>query len=197
MARRSRRRNSEPEYTYAWGFHVVVGIPVTTKTIVDLCDMLKARFEERYGGTYRFVPEPITEGGIVMVDWRGREMAPDSAYKTVRTGHDRTHGNWPWIVPGTEASWRAQPAAVIFSSTRDEAHREYDDSTPELALFFKAFHGAPCWTREELEIIRGCFHSLGFATKGRIPRASVLRSRGDLGVPISGGQHNRAIAQLL
>lgn len=162
-------------YTYALGPKVVLTRDFTTTDAAALCDDLSRTF----GPGYVFAPEAICEGGIEMRGWPGKMPGQ---YKTFRFGASSNFGKWPWIVPGTLEQWRHSPPAVVFRHLeRRDAMSRTGRSTSILPLFLKAFHGAPCWTEEELRLVRGCFERLGFRTQNR-PRGK-LAEQGSLGKP--------------
>jgi hypothetical protein len=145
----------------------------TTKSIVTLCNLL----EERFGAGHEFAPEPITEGGLKMTKFPG---LVDGAYKTMRfsVGDSSRRVGWPWITSDARKRWNALPAEDLFAR-RDP---EFGSSRLQIGLFLKAFHGAPCWTRDEIRIVAQCFEALGFVSRGKPPSGRMLESRGDLGL---------------
>jgi hypothetical protein len=115
--------------------------PITKKKIMLICDELSSRF----GGGCKFLPEPITEGGIEMVDWRDKKP---KEYKTIRL---HGIGKWPWVVHETvENDWKNSDDVI-------------SDYPVEIHTWLKAFDGAPCWTNHELNIIREVFEDYGFS----------------------------------
>jgi hypothetical protein len=72
-------------------------------------------------------------------------------------------------------TWQVSPAEVIWTATTD---RE-----PKRGIcFLKAFHGAPCWSKAELELFKNAFSTVGLemGNNQRI-KASDLRRVGVLG----------------
>lgn len=63
--------------THCSGFDLKVEKTITNKDIVTLCESLELLF----GEGYKSIPERISEGGIIMKDWPGKE---DRQYKTMR-----------------------------------------------------------------------------------------------------------------
>jgi len=150
-------------YTYTLGPVVVFHRAFTTNDVVRLCDELTASF----GPGHVFDPEAITEGGIIMRAWPGKARGQ---YKTFRFSLRGTPVLWPLIDEGTLDRWRLLPPKVVYSKGLQP-------------LFLKAFHGAPCWTTEELRILRGCFERIGFRVRGRPRGSGRLVQVGELGDP--------------
>lgn len=111
------------------------GATITRKDISisfgSFCEAIK-RAEVELGSGYVLEPEGISEGGILMVEW------PDGfkGYKSMRLGF----ANYPLLV-GTP-----DPTQVL--KTRHHEGRK-------LHTVLKAFHGAPRWTKREVEVIAG------------------------------------------
>lgn len=169
-----RERAVEPEghYTYCEGPQFKSGFSITTKTIVDLVHALGKRF----GKGYEFNLEPISEGGIQMISWPGKEYA--HAYKTMRFHVDG--GRWPWITEHSLNEWQNNTPVVIWKLPPAEFKKKQEPVVGE--LFFKAFNGAPCWTFEEVALIVDAFESTGFkCPKSHIPKRKNLQSYGKLG----------------
>jgi hypothetical protein len=160
----------EATYTYTPGYRFKFEGDITTKTMVELIDSLEAQF----GEGFRFVPEAITEGGLELVAWPGAHI--DGAYKAMRFRVSSGAGEWPWITNATLSQWRTQGASVIWEPLGGKR-------TVEGTLFYKAFTGAPCWTRAELEKVKAAFALAGVKCTGAIPSAKSLRSVGKLGEP--------------
>jgi len=119
-----------------------------------ICDELASRF----GGGCKFLPETVTEGGIEMVDWYNKKP---NEYKTIRL---HGIGKWPWITQEEMQDnfelWRNSDDAI-------------SDRPVEIHTFLKAFYGAPCWTKYELNIVQEVFEEYGFSlckkrTKSRL-----------------------------
>lgn len=135
------------------GTKITVHDPViTTKHIVTFIDELSRSF----GGGYVFRPEPISEGGVEMINWPGKIAG---AYKTVRF-HFQAHGGWPQIDgDGVLEKWRREQAVVIW----------HNSGAFRGSLFIKAFDGAPCWTKAEINIVLEALRTIGFkCTKPRV-----------------------------
>ena len=174
-------------YTYCPGQGFSRCADVRCGTIVDLCDALG----EVFGPGYEFLPEPITEGGIVMSQWPGRGGADDvrtttPPFKTFRF-QMQTVGNlykWPWITSprDTLERWRklkGTPSDQVIWS------RVSRSGKVEGRLFYKSFYGAPCWTPCEVMHISDALKSVDFVVKAMSRKRMVrdLESHGLLGVP--------------
>ena len=135
--------------TYAEGFRLKILRDVTTKDIVNLCEMLEIKFNKYYDtNEFKFRPEPIGEGGIKVVNFPNKT---DKMYKTLRIWIDKQPiDKWPWITETTFDEWKKNNEEhKIISKDRD------------LRTFLKAFYGAPIWTIYELEIVKECIENVG------------------------------------
>jgi len=153
-----------PTYTYFAGPNIRVSRNITTKTMVNLIDALC----ERFGPGYSFALEPISEGGIQMT-------SVEHGFKTFRFNLNN-YGEWPSINGATTLqSWRDNEHATVIWNARDAVMRG--------GLFLKAFHGAPCWTRDELNKVASALASVGITClKTGWPSDSKLQKSGDLGI---------------
>lgn len=168
--KRARNHNYDT-FTYCNGpaFVADKGLLITTNTIVGLIDALT----EQFGEGYTFVPEAIVEGGIQMTSWPDKE--PDVGYKTFRF-HIQRRERWPWIGPDTLAEWRAPGHEQTIWSPPPGSDRT------KFHIFLKAFHGAPCWTRECMTKVIAAFQSVGIAhVKSSVPTNKAMREVGELG----------------
>jgi hypothetical protein len=135
---------------------------VTTKHMVRLIHLLEA--DGLFDIPYKFYPEPITEGGLVL-DWPGRKTGQ---YKSIRFGF--SWGQWPSIQPTSRWDWEdEEPITIIPDAT-------------ETCMVIKAFHGAPIWTKKELYTVRSCLLQLPCiqSVKGKMPSIRVLRVKDDV-----------------
>ena len=117
-----------PRYTYCDGPTYKIHDKLTRKDIILVIDALN----EIFGQGWNFQLEPITEGGIEVVQWPGK---PKHAFKTLRFIHDKIQ--WPWITSLSAAEWRESDKVVLEGCVFD--------------TYLKAFFGAPCWSVRELE----------------------------------------------
>lgn len=163
------RTKSEGPYTCCDGPRFSCSFPITTKTIVDLVHALRKRF----GEGYEFGLESITEGGIQMTSWPGKEEGHVYALKTMR--FQMAQDNWPRVEEHTLKSWEKSEPFVLWSSQKKSGSLKG-------ALYLKAFHGAPCWTSESVAHIVEAFQSIGFkCVKSGIPKKNKLAQYGNLG----------------
>lgn len=82
--------------TYCPGFTIKTKTTPTTKDIAIICTEL----EKKFGGGYKFRPEAISEGGIIMEQWPN---------KTMRI----TFSHWPFITQDTYEKWKTEDPKVI------------------------------------------------------------------------------------
>ncbi len=162
-------------YTYTDGAtKIKVKAPITTKTIVDLINELQRRF----GPAYKFAPESISKGGILMTEWP--EQIP-KAYETFRFHFEHQNnadGQWPWVKDETLNIWGNNLPEVIW--------QPYDVKKPMIgSIFLKAFHGASPWTQNEVEMIIEAMQAVGFQCTAKWPLVRDLKKEGDLGRPLN------------
>ena len=151
--------------TYTQGFNILSEKNITTKDISKLCRRLTEEFNKMFNSNeFKFEPEPITEGGIIMVNFPNKD---DEMYKTIRIqlGFMNNRDKWPWIQNEMIEKWESEPESKII--TKDEI----------ISTFLKAFHGAPVWTIEELEIFENCFSEIGLKRKGKYPSKKSLKCK--------------------
>lgn len=166
-----RARENVGPYTLCSGVCFSYPFPITTKTIVDLVHGLR----ERFGEGYEFNLEPITEGGIEMIHWPDKQEHEVGMLKTFRF-HIHYGGEWPQITRDHLRQWEKYGyETVIWKAPSLKKPLKGN-------LYFKAFHGAPPWTLEEIGFIVSAFESLGFkCPKSKIPKKKNLQDIGDLG----------------
>ncbi len=142
--------------TYTYGYRLISKKDITKNDIIILCNMLNKEFENE-SPKIKFVPEPITEGGIQFI-FEGNERW----YKSIRLGIRDKRGKWPYIELSTVFDeWNQNNDVVI-------------NKKNEFQLFLKAFHGAPVFTVDELKIFEKCFEQIGLFKKGAYPKKKNL-----------------------
>jgi len=169
--------------TYTSGYDLTATRDITCNDIALMCTDLDAKFNDYFSSDqYRFVPEAITEGGILMWKWPGKiEHGDDhrrSMYKTMRITFRR---GWPWIRHDYDCrveKWLGDNTVICRGQT--DLHLDggiplYSTGNSRLTnTFLKAFHGAPSWTGEELQLFEACLAKIGMVRKGRYPTKSSL-----------------------
>src|SRR5688500_13439555 len=147
-------------YTYSilGSFMTSVNEDFTTRTAARWCNELA----ERLGPGHVVVPEPIFEGGLLILEWPGSQPAHYKAVRfqeffSKRTGQPSPgHWKWPWVESPLTAvvdSWHAQPPTTIGTAGTTRS------------FCFKAFDGAPVWTRAELKALKEAGEVLGLTVK--------------------------------
>lgn len=131
----------------------------TTKNLVDLIVALEAAFKEA-NYELKFIPEPITEGGL-LVDWPGRRPGE---YKSIRFGYTLMSHSWPLVSPNTRWEWENSPPQKLFTIPL------------VMALGFKALYGAPCWRVKDMSVINHTFRHMGWKCFCRWPKKTDLVS---------------------
>ncbi len=165
--------------TYTSGYDLTATQDITCNDIALMCMDLDAKFNDHFhSDQYRFVPEAITEGGILMWKWPGKKEDGKSMYKTMRIFF---RNGWPWIRHDKDCcveKWLGDGTVI----RRDQTNLHLGPGIPlfphqnslPINTFLKAFHGAPSWTVEELQLFEACLAKIGLVRKGRYPKKSSL-----------------------
>jgi hypothetical protein len=150
------KKKTPPTYTYTPGpWFDVPEKGLSKNDFHTTLTLLHALF----GSEYTFRYEPVSEGGFEMIRWPGKKIG--EGYKTIRFGENSEAGTWPYI-DGTEL-WQGMSYIVFKGPFR-------------LNTFLKAYRGAPCWTKEEVDKV-----CQAFGLKASFPKDFVksLRKEGE------------------
>ncbi len=159
---------SEDMQTYVNGYRLKALRDITTHDFVKLCQLLKEQFANHDSKVdHSFVPERITEGGILFIKYPGKSSG---AYKSMRLratmqekGYDVVRTvKWPMIQTDQLAIWSGEA----------EVKTLYPKGT-QIQTFLKAFYEVPAWTRAELRIFEACFNEIGLKRVGAYPKLSL------------------------
>ena len=123
----------------------------TNHDLLQLCQFLNRKFNDKYEtDEYSFLPERITEGGIIWDQYPKKE-----GYKTMRIFFN----NYPFV----DELYKEETILI-----HDQC-RKIPTNSKNTALWtrYKAFQGAPLWTQEELILFNECFEEIGLEIKGR------------------------------
>lgn len=152
-------------YTSCIGFTIRSIMPnwrLVTDDIASICRWL----DVLSGEGYHFLPEDVSEGGIMMVTWPKKR---EGAYKTFQFRGNKG-GGWPRFngvdAQGILDTWKMALFQTIFYTNTG--------GYLELKLLFKAYCGAPSWTKVELERIELAFAQSGFRREGPMIREALL-----------------------
>ena len=95
----------------------------------------------------------------------------------IETSHEI---DWPWILDkdpeGERLAWARSSDVVFMHNPDTTGHRKKKGPRLRIALFAKAFGGAPVWTRSEALLVGRAFSTYGFKTVGRIPTDKGLNN---------------------
>lgn len=109
--------------------------------------LLLKSLENVFGTGWVFALEPVTNGGIQIVDWPGREAG---MYKTLRFAsmgvEDTIH--WPWIEHDSIKQWEHSSELIVVCKCA-------------FGTVLRAEGGAPPWTLREVEQWAVAFEILG------------------------------------
>jgi hypothetical protein len=165
------------EYTYCLGiiFYSNDKHYISKNDIYRLCLSLNSKF----GEDYKFIPEAITEGGILMNNFPNKN---DNSYKTLRIrpgDRNMCDGKWPWINEDFDIfEWKNNYDKIFINKKFINKKSKF-----LIPTFLKAFHGAPVWKKNELLKICEAFEEIGFKyIKSSFPSKKNLAQIGSLGV---------------
>ena len=147
------------------GFIYVCSKEITYSDFIEFCNKLSAIFNTLYNSTeYKFGPEPITEGGILWINWPGKT---DNQYKTMRLhGRNDSIEKWPWIKGDEHNTWKNNNTILMIKSTKANKYLNVGTTMQgHSSTFLKAFQGAPSWTLEELQLFSIVMGTIGITIK--------------------------------
>lgn len=137
--------------TYCSGDEFAFDGQLTKDMVASICKELSRLF----GEGYIFEQEAITEGGILMKAWPGKA---EHHYKTMRW-----YGfEWPWVIQGER--WEGR---------EDIIEKDRWRWGNRISTFLKAFHGAPCWSIDEIMKIRDVLSEFGFKLRSRMNKKNL------------------------
>jgi hypothetical protein len=128
---------------------------------------------------YLLVPEKISEGGILVKNFPGRDPENQRSYKTMRHWLQKSIGDnispYPWPLVGitNEEVLASEYPWKDVGVSEEEALEDWIDNGEGVALIpegaigdtrLKAIHGAPVWTLYELRIMANVMES-GYGIK--------------------------------
>ena len=159
-------------HTYTYGPDIRLTCDVTKGNMVQLCLSLNEEFTTE---GFTFEPDPIGNGFIKFSNYDnpnptyssiGSASHPDllwrnpqegEAYKCIRF-MSGSFGNQAWVPPDVMTSWKDDNEVI------HEAAEDKKKSSGGTLL--KAFHGAPAWTRAELDRFLSVFAKYGIQKRG-------------------------------
>ena len=116
---------------------------ITKNDIVDLCNYMSSLDFYKDQGIV-LAPEAICDGGIVYIF----KNNPLHFYKTIRFHYRLSNLGWPWVERGALNTWKDSDY-VIFPKN------------DQVTTILKAFHGAPFFDINEIDLIRDCLEKFG------------------------------------
>jgi hypothetical protein len=120
---------------------------ITKNDIITICKVLNSKYSD-----CEFTPEKITEGGIVYT------FKDKKWYKSVRlcVNYGETRGMWYHVNNDVMTEW-CNNNEIIFKENIT------------FSTVLKSYHGAPAFTRDELNIWEECFMQVGILRVGKYP----------------------------
>jgi len=157
-------------YTYSNGPTFELQHDITKGDMISICEKLGLVF----GVEHTFIPEPITEGGIKIENFPNKK---NGSYKSIRF-HYKEAGKWPWVDLLKLDVWKDNNE-VIFTKLG------------KITTVLKAFHGAPCWSIDELQKLTTVFEQFNINLVKNSRQKDILSTKlkkelcsfGELGRP--------------
>lgn len=150
--------------TYCHGFTLKSTRDITMADILALCGA--ANVLPMYQGVCRFVPEPITEGGIKFVFLEEDEQK----YKSIRLRVNGGASTFRWINGyGGSGEWPMLGGEEVNGDL--VVMREGFKFTP----FLKSFKNASAFTQDELRAWVPLFAEIGLTQTGKFPTRKSLQ----------------------
>jgi hypothetical protein len=147
--------------TYCHGFNIKITEDVRKSDYIKMCEAISEGINNLNNSNIKMQPEAISEGGMVMTGLDNKEW-----YKTMRHATYK----WEWINDDTYDKWKSSDEILWNAGTKSK-YASHQPST--VTTYLKAFHGAPVWTLEELNIIKEVFEEYGFKVT-KMPKKTHL-----------------------
>lgn len=146
----------------AKGSYIPKTLTLTTRQLVSICQAMEREFASAFGGEWTLRPAPISRGGILFVSWPGKTAR---MYKSMRFGN-MCYNDYPWIKTSTWDEWQSpeHKEAVLFTW----------DAKLRGCISIQALYGAPCFTVQELRIVRQIFEAHGIPCLTYTPPQRLL-----------------------
>ena len=149
--------------TYTSGFTLKPTRDITKNDLYNICYDLNKYFSTDYS----FIPEPITEGGILFLK-HPNKYNTNRAYKSMRFSSQSGRIRWPCIDEDNVMNeWKDNNDIIFKKYMRN-------DSNTKIGTFLKAFCGADVWTLEELKIFNRVFEKHGIDSFSKMPSKKCL-----------------------
>lgn len=130
--------------TYEYGPTLQCARDITKNDIIKLCKLLNKKVF--FKGKCTFRPAKKVEGGIEYV------FDDNRWYKSIRFCRNDFSFKWPNVSENVMTDWYKNKDIIY-----EKQHR-FD-------TFLKAFHGAPVFTKKELEVWKDCLMTIGLHVK--------------------------------
>lgn len=140
--------------TYGSGARLRPTRDLTQRDLILMTD----RLSEVFGSGWKFEPEAITEGGIIISQWPFKTPAMYKTFRFSAYSDSVLWKEWPWVQIDYRTEWLASNT-VIFN--RDPIYPKPRVYRQWIGTCLKAFDGAPAWTREELIKVENVFLEFG------------------------------------
>ena len=149
--------------TYTSGFTLKPTRDITKNDIYNICKDLNNYFSTDYS----FIPEPITEGGILFKKTPNKYNT-NKAYKSMRFSSQSGRISWPCI--------NEDEVMNEWKDNQDILFKKYmrNDHSTKIGTFLKAFCGADVWSLEELKIFNRVFEKNGIDCFSKMPSKKSL-----------------------
>jgi hypothetical protein len=156
------------DITYCSGFDLKPNNNITKNDMVNICNDLNLIFTDSL-----FIPEPITEGGILFYKNTPYIEGAKQPYKSMRFGGGR---DTQWYIINSDdvmETWKDSQDIIFTPYIRNKRNSK-------VSTFLKAFYGAKPWTQEELIIFKRVFLKNNIETTARLPAKKNLSQKNDV-----------------
>lgn len=141
--------------TYRNGFKLKYGRDITAYKLLEVLENLQGEF----GSDYKFDLEAISEGGIIFTEFPNKT---NQSYKSLRFHLYEYEVGYPVIKSSYLETIKSNEDFVIWKCPKHHSDKSKRKNTIIGSTFLKAFHGAPVWTKCEIDLFRNAFERAGF-----------------------------------
>tara|TARA_R110002020_G_scaffold272527_1_gene487645 strand:+ start:108 stop:623 length:516 start_codon:yes stop_codon:yes gene_type:complete len=156
------------DITYCGGFDLKPKRIITKNDMVNICNDLNLIFTDSL-----FIPEPITEGGILFYKQVPYIKDAKSPYKSMRFGGARDTQWYAINDKEVMETWKDNQDIIFTPYIRNKRNSK-------ISTFLKAFDGAKPWTQEELTIFKRVFFKNDIETTVRLPAKKRLSQKDNI-----------------
>ena len=149
------------EITNTIGFEFVINPQLQKGDFIKICEELRERLSTLENRIIKVIPEPIAEGGIQLL------FENPTYYKCMRL----CVNDWEYLRPDTYDKWTDNTDLVLWTNRNV---RNNGIPYPNY-IRLKAYHNAPIWTLEEVNVVKEIFQHYNIQVKG-LPKKRNLKT---------------------